>query len=163
MVYAFDAEPGKLIRPIPTSPRSRWRPGAGPRQLVIAPNGRFAYLINELNSTMTAYATMPRTGALTELQILPTLPADFTGDTSCAEVQITPAGRFLYGSNRGHDSLAIYAIDPDDGLMTAVGWERPAARSRATSGRSDRALHLRRQPGHATTSSCSGSTRRPAS
>ena len=109
-------------------PKVKCKPGAGPRQLVMHPKGGFAYLINELNSTMTAYRHDAATGALSELQILPTLPADFTGDTSCAEVQITPDGRFLYGSNRGHDTLAIYAIDPDTGLMTAVGWEPTGGR-----------------------------------
>jgi 6-phosphogluconolactonase len=87
------------------------------------PKGGFAYLINELDCTMTAYRHDAGTGALEALQTLPTLPEDFTGNSSCAEVQITPDGRFLYGSNRGHDSLAIYAIDQQTGMMTAVGWE----------------------------------------
>ena len=77
---------------------------------------------------MTAYAHDAATGGLEELQTLTTLPADFTGPTSCAEVQITPDGRFLYGSNRGHNSLAIYAIDAGRGTLTPVGWESTGGR-----------------------------------
>ena len=87
------------------------------------PNGRFAYLINELNSTMTAYAYDAGRGTLSELQTLSTLPAGFGGESTCAEVQMAPSGRFLYGSNRGHDSIVIYALDPDKGTMTLVGHE----------------------------------------
>ena len=83
------------------------------------PNGRFAYVINELNSTMSAYGYDPAKGTLSELQTLSTLPRDFTGQSSCAEVQIAPSGRFLYGSNRGHDSIVIYAIDEKDGTADA--------------------------------------------
>ena len=87
------------------------------------PEGGFAYLINELDSTMTAYVQDATTGALSELQTLPTLPDGFGGESTCAEVQITPNGSFLYGSNRGHNSLVIYEVDPSSGLMTQVGWE----------------------------------------
>ncbi len=121
MIYSLDAATGKVA---PASqPWVKTAPGAGPRQVVMHPKGDFAYLINELNSTMTAFAYDAETGALTELQTLSTLPPGFTEHTSCAEVQITPDGRFLYGSNRGHDSLVIYAIDPRTGLMTLVGHE----------------------------------------
>ena len=122
MIYEFDAEQGKL------TPNKNQRsvgvaPGAGPRQLVMHPNGRFAYVINELNSTMSAYGYDPANGTLSELQTLSTLPKDFTGQSSCAEVQIAPSGRFLYGSNRGHDSIVIYAVDDKDGRLTLVGHE----------------------------------------
>jgi len=120
MIYVLDPARGKLT-PNPNHASISVAPGAGPRQLVMHPNGRFAYLINELNSTMTAYAYDAGKGALRELQTLPTLPPGFTGTSSCAEVQIHPTGRFLYGSNRGHDTLAIYAIDPTSGLLTALG------------------------------------------
>lgn len=122
MIYAFDAEAG-TIAPNPAQPEISVAPGAGPRQLVMHPNGRFAYLINELNSTMTAYGYNAATGALTELQTLPTLPDDFAGHSSCAEVQIAPSGRFLYGSNRGSDTLVIYALDAHTGTMRRVGHE----------------------------------------
>jgi 6-phosphogluconolactonase len=126
-IYEFDAAAGKLTAN-PNQPAVKVKPGAGPRQLVMHPNGRFAYLINELNSTMTAYAYDAAKGTLTELQTLPTLPADFKGHSTCAEVQITPDGRFLYGSNRGHDSLAIYAVDPAKGTLAIVGHESTRGR-----------------------------------
>ncbi len=121
MIYELDQKTG-AVKPA-SQPWVSVAPGAGPRQLVMHPKGRFAYLINELNSTMTAYGYDSKTGALTELQTLSTLPAGFTGATSCAEVQITPDGKFLYGSNRGHNSLVIYAVDPDKGTLTVVGHE----------------------------------------
>jgi 6-phosphogluconolactonase len=127
VIYAFDEKTGKLT-PNPHQPIVKVKPGAGPRQLVFRPDGKFAYLINELNSTMTAYRYDARKGALKELQTLPTLPSDFVGHSTCAEVQITPDGRFLYGSNRGHDSLAIYRIDKTKGTMTLVGHESTRGR-----------------------------------
>ena len=120
IIFAFDAETGKLS--YADLPKVKCKPGAGPRQLVMHPKGGFAYLINELDCTMTAYRHDPATGALEAIHTLPTLPGDFTGASSCAEVQITPDGRFLYGSNRGHDSLAVYALDPASGRMTSRGW-----------------------------------------
>jgi 6-phosphogluconolactonase len=90
---------------------------------VFHPNGRFAYVINEHGNTMVAFAYDAATGALTELQTLPTLPGGFTEKSYCADVQVHPSGKFLYGSNRGHDSIVIYAIDPSTGRMTLVGHE----------------------------------------
>ncbi|MET3926015.1 lactonase family protein [Devosia sp. 2618] len=121
MVYELDTSNGS-VKPA-QQPFVSVKPGAGPRQLVMHPKGRFAYLINELNSTMTAYAYDKATGGLIELQTLSTLPEGYTGKTSCAEVQITPDGKFLYGSNRGHNSLAIYAVDAETGRLTAIGHE----------------------------------------
>ncbi len=121
MVYELNREDGSVTPA--TQPFVSTRPGAGPRQVVMHPGGRFAYLINELDSTMTAFAYDSATGGLTELQTLSTLPEGWTGKTSCAEVQITPDGKFLYGSNRGHNSLAIYAVAADTGLLTLVGHE----------------------------------------
>jgi 6-phosphogluconolactonase len=127
MIYELDAERGKLT-PNKHQPFISMAPGAGPRQLVMHPNGNFAYLINELNSTMTAYRYAAKKGMLKELQTLPTLPADFKGYSSCAEVQIAPSGKFLYGSNRGHDSLVIYAIDSKRGTLKLVGHESTRGR-----------------------------------
>lgn len=121
LVFAFDERTGTLT--VADVPKVEVTPGAGPRQLVMHPDGGSAYLINELNSTMTAYRHDAQTGALIEMQTLSTLPEGFEGETSCAEVQITPDGRFLYGSNRGHDSIAIYAVDPVGRKLTSVGWE----------------------------------------
>jgi 6-phosphogluconolactonase len=122
MIYELDAASGTLT-PNKNQPSIQTAPGAGPRQLAMHPNGRFAFLINELNSTMTSYRYDAAKGTLTELQTLSTLPADFKGHSSCAEVQIHPSGKFLYGSNRGHDSIVIYAVDPDTGGLTLVGHE----------------------------------------
>lgn len=122
-IYELDAEHG-VLTPNPNQPSVKvGPPGAGPRQLALHPNGRFAYLICELNSTMIAYAYDPARGTLSELQTLSTLPAGYSGDTTCAEVQVAPSGRFLYGSNRGHDSIAIFALDAETGTMTAIGHE----------------------------------------
>jgi 6-phosphogluconolactonase len=98
-------------------------PGAGPRHLDFHPNGRFAYVINELDLTMTAFAYDSKAGLLTELQVLPTLPAaaDKVG-ASAADVHVHRSGRFLYGSNRGHNSIVIYRLGAD-GRMTLVGHE----------------------------------------
>lgn len=127
MIYALDAARGTLT-PNPAQPWVATAPGAGPRQLVMHPGGGFAYLINELNSTMTAYRYDAARGALTELQTLSTLPAGFVGRSTCAEVQIAPSGRFLYGSNRGHDSIVIYAIDAKDGTLRLQGHESTRGR-----------------------------------
>jgi 6-phosphogluconolactonase len=120
VIYAFDERTGAL-KPNPHQPTQPVAPGAGPRQLVFSPGGRHAYLINELNSTMTAYAYESGTGRLSELQTLPTLPKGFTGHSTCAEVQISPDGRFLYGSNRGHNSIAVFRLDPASGRMSSIG------------------------------------------
>ena len=122
MIYVLDAVAGKLT-PNPNQPFIKMKPGAGPRQLVMHPNGKLAFLINELNSTMTSYCYDPDKGTLTEIETLSTLPADFKGESTCAEVQVHPSGRFLYGSNRGHDSIVIYGVDPASGGLTLVGHE----------------------------------------
>jgi 6-phosphogluconolactonase len=119
MIYELDAVHAK-VKPART-PWAAVRPGAGPRQLVMHPAGRFAYLINELNSTMTAFRYDDQQGTLEEMQTLSTLPDDFRGSSSCAEVQITPAGDLLFGSNRGHNSLVTYAIDPVQGTLRLLG------------------------------------------
>lgn len=95
-------------------------PGAGPRHLAFHPNGRFAYLINEMGCTMTAFSYEAARGALQELQTVSTLPAGCTNQNTCAEVEVHPSGKFLYGSNRGHDSIVVYALDAQTGRMTLV-------------------------------------------
>lgn len=127
LIYAFDAETGQLT-PNPRQAFAATAPGAGPRQVVMHPNGRFAYLINELNSTMSAYRYDAQAGMLTEIQTLPTLPNDFVDHSSCAEVQMSPSGHFLYGSNRGHDTVATYAVDSATGLLEMVGHEHTGGR-----------------------------------
>ncbi len=127
MIYTFDAERGKLEPN--DEPWVEVTAGAGPRQVVMHPGGGYAYLINELNSTMTAFRYDRDSGRLREIQTLSTLPADFKGASTCAEVQIAPSGKFLYGSNRGHDSIVIYAIDQTNGRLRCIGHESTQGKS----------------------------------
>jgi 6-phosphogluconolactonase len=95
-------------------------PGSGPRHFAFHPDGKHAFAINELNSTMTAYDYDPASGRLTPIQTLSTLPDGFTGKSYCAEVVVHPSGRFVYGSNRGDDSLAVFGFDPATGKLTPI-------------------------------------------
>src|SRR5688500_18642926 len=117
----FDPATGRMKPNVP--PQVAAAAGAGPRHMDFHPNGRFAYVINELDLTMTAYGYDAKTGLLRELQTLPTLPAaaDKVG-ASAADVHVHRSGRILYGSNRGHDSTVIYTLGAD-GRMTLVGHE----------------------------------------
>ncbi len=96
------------------------KPASGPRHLAFHPNGKYAYLIHELNSTMTALAYDADKGTFTELQTLSTIPADYKENNNPAEVKVSPDGKFLYGSNRGQNSIVVYAIDESTGKMTQV-------------------------------------------
>lgn len=119
MVYQFDQARGRLE---PNAvPWVTMRPGAGPRQVAFHPAGQFAYLINELDSTVVALAYDGRRGTFKELQMVPTLPEGFHGQSTCADVQVSPSGAFVYGSNRGHDSIVIYKVDQQTGRLTYVG------------------------------------------
>lgn len=100
-------------------PFVRTAPGTGPRHLTFSPDSKFVYACMELNGTVCAYKYSD--GTLTEIQTLPTLPDDFDGNNTTSEVVTTPDGRFLYVGNRGHESLAIYSIDPENGKLTALG------------------------------------------
>ncbi|MBM3497465.1 MAG: lactonase family protein [Armatimonadetes bacterium] len=127
MVYAFHAGRGTLTPHAP--PWAQVHPAAGPRHLAFHPSGRYVYVINELDSTLTAFAYDAGEGILTPLQTAPTLPGHFDGHSTCADVHVSPSGRFLYGSNRGHDSLVIYAIDASTGLLAYVGHEPTQGRN----------------------------------
>jgi len=116
-VYRFDASKG-VLEPHGAAPLD---PGSGPRHLAFHPSGRYAYVINELLSTLTAFAYDAEQGTLAPLQTVTTLPDGFSGTSSTAEVEVSPPGRFLYGSNRGHDSLAAFRIDASSGRLTPVG------------------------------------------
>ena len=96
--------------------------GAGPRHLCFHPGGRYLFVINETSSTITTLAWEAR-GALRELQTLSTVPEGFTGTNSCADLHVAPSGRFVYGSNRGHDSIAIFLFDEVGGELEALGHE----------------------------------------
>jgi 6-phosphogluconolactonase len=114
--YGFNAKTGAL-----TDPKIvKTAPGSGPRHLVFSPNGKYLYVIYELNSTIVTYAYDAPTGALKQLQSVSTLPADFKEFNKAAEIAIDRAGRFLYASNRGNDSIAVFAIDPRKGTLTLV-------------------------------------------
>ncbi len=95
-------------------------PGAGPRHIVFHPTQPRVYVINELDNTITSFAWDAKTGDLKTLASVPTLPADYKGDNTTAEITIHPNGKFLYGSNRGHDSIAIFSI-ADDGSLKSLG------------------------------------------
>ena len=95
-------------------------PGAGPRHSKFSADGKFLYVINELGGTIVTYACDPETGALTAKQTVSTLPAGYKGTSICAEIRLHPNGRFVYGSNRGHDSIAVFARNATDGTLTPV-------------------------------------------
>ncbi|MCY7352504.1 MAG: lactonase family protein [Cytophagaceae bacterium] len=113
--YRLDDQTGQLTPGTPTNVTK----GSGPRHFAFHPNGKFAYVIQELSGTVTAFDY--RDGSLTALQTLPTLPGDYKGGNSCADIHVSPDGKFLYGSNRGHDSIVIYAIDKKTGKLTLAG------------------------------------------
>ncbi|HEX2476783.1 MAG TPA: lactonase family protein, partial [Lacipirellulaceae bacterium] len=118
MIYKFDAANGKLA---PNKPAfAAVAPGAGPRHMVFRPDGRFAYVVNELNSTVTAFAYDANAGALKELQTVSTLPEYFDGPNTCAEIGIHPSGKYVYASNRGHDSVVLFAVDREKGILSYV-------------------------------------------
>ena len=119
LIYRFDPMKGKLTPNV--QPWVQVKAGAGPRHFAFHPNGEFAYVINELDNTITAFAYDGSKGTLAETQTIPTLPDDFTGTSYCADVQIHPSGRFLFGSNRGHDSITLFAIDATSGGLTFAG------------------------------------------
>ena len=126
-IYRFDQDSGGLT---PADPAFvEVNPGFGPRHFAFHPDGRRAHLINELASTITGFERDPESGALTEIQIIGTLPAGFSGSNTTAHVLVHPSGRFVYGSNRGHDSIAIFAVDEVAGRLTVVGHQSTGGRA----------------------------------
>jgi len=121
MVFRPNAKTGKLTPNRPAAVGAH--PGAGPRHFAFHPKKRFAYAINELDCSVTAFAFEPTSGALTELQTITTLPRPHQSTDTCADIHISPDGKFLYGSNRGHDSIAIFSINATTGKLTVVGHE----------------------------------------
>jgi 6-phosphogluconolactonase len=121
MIYRYEQERG-MFEPNDVA-CFKTKPGAGPRHLAFHPSGRFAYLINELDSTLTALLYDGARGSFKEIQVVPTLPRDFKGESTCADVHVCPSGDFVYSSNRGHDSLAIYGIDRKSGKLAYIGHE----------------------------------------
>jgi 6-phosphogluconolactonase len=118
MIYRFDRATGKLTPA--KQPFAELKPGAGPRHLSFHPSGKFLYVINELDSTMAAFKYNELSGTLTDIETVSTLPSDFSGTSYCADVHVSPSGKFLYGSNRGHNSIVVFQIDQQTGKLTLV-------------------------------------------
>ncbi len=120
LIYRLDAAQARLlphqpaVAPLP--------PGAGPRHLTFHPTGKYVYVINELGNSVTLFDYDARSGSLLQRQTISTLPNDFQGKSYCADVKVTPNGRFLYGTNRGHDSIAAYRVG-EDGRLTLIAVE----------------------------------------
>ena len=138
LVYRFDAETGALQPNDP--PFAPLEPGSGPRHLALAPDGRHVYCLNELRSTITVFAFDEKAGRLTALQTVGTLPPEAAGANSTAEIEVHPSGRFVYASNRGDDSVAVFAREAEGGRLTAVefvpaGGRRPRGFALSPGGR----------------------------
>ena len=117
-VYKYDSARGSLT---PNTPAfAKLDPGAGPRHFVLHPSGKFAYVVAEMGCTVTAFSVDLKQGTLHRLQTVSTLPKDFKGENDDAEIHIHPSGRFLYASNRGHDSIAVFAVDSQKGTLTEI-------------------------------------------
>lgn len=117
LIYRLDAIKATLTANRP--PFAKTPAGGGPRHLTFHPNGKHVYVINELANSVTLFDYDKETGSLAEKQTISTLPKDFTGKSYCADLKITPDGQILYGTNRGHDSIAAYRI-ADDGKLTLL-------------------------------------------
>jgi 6-phosphogluconolactonase len=119
IVYGFDSSKG-IFAPM-LSGFAKVKPGAGPRHLAFHPNGKFAYALSEMESSVTVFSYQAKNGAFTSLQTISALPKDYSGLKEAAEIAVHPSGKFLYTSNRGHDSIAIFAIDEKKGTLTSLG------------------------------------------
>ena len=119
-LYVFRADPatGKIEPNDP--PTAKVHPGGGPRHFTFHPSGRYSYAINELDSTVTAFSYDAERGAMEVIQTISTLPEGYEERTHTAEVVAHPSGKFLYGSNRGHDSIAVFSVDEGTGKLTSV-------------------------------------------
>lgn len=149
-VYRFDADDGKLIPDAP--PWATVPPGSGPRHLAFHPSGRFVFVINEILSTVSSFRYVPESGVLTPIETVSTIPEDFVGEPYTPDVQVgaaasrppvvgsnfasdihvAPSGRFVYGSNRGHDSIVIYSFDENTARLTVAGYQPTLGRTPRT-------------------------------
>jgi 6-phosphogluconolactonase len=118
LIYKFDVAKGSLTLNQP--PFAKASAGAGPRHFTFDRSGKFGYVLDEMGSTVEAFSYDASAGVLHPVQTISSLPKDFTGHNDAAEIVIHPSGRFLYASNRGHDSIAVFAIDPAKGTLTPV-------------------------------------------
>ena len=137
LVYRFDRAKGSLTLNDPQiyTTLAKADPGAGPRHFAFNPNGKFAYVVNEIQSTVSVLSYDGSAGVLRRLQTISTYPKDFSAHNDDAEIQVQPSGKFLYASNRGHDSIAVFAIDPDKGTLTLVEYA-------STKGRTPRSFEI---------------------
>ena len=119
LVYKLDPASGKLTPNDP--PSGSVPPGAGARHAAFSPDGKFLYVINEMGNSVTAFAWDAKRGALNEVQTVTTLPEGHKETSHCAEIVMHPSGKFVYGSNRGHDSIAAFTVDPKTGKLTPAG------------------------------------------
>jgi len=127
--YKFDDKTGKLT---PNTPAVIEPPaGHGPRHYVYHPNGKFLYFDNEQDSSVTAYKFDSATGTLEAFKTLSTLPDDFSGENSNAQIHMSPNGKFLYASNRGHNSVAMYSVNESSGSLTSLGQQPSLGTPRA--------------------------------
>jgi len=117
--FKIDTVEGKLLPN--EQPFVELQDGAGPRHFTFHPNGKYAYVINELDNTINAYTYKGSDGSLSELQSISTLPENFEGISYCADIHVHPNGKTLYGSNRGHDSIVILKIDENSGKLDLIG------------------------------------------
>ncbi len=131
--YRLDASAAKLTPADP--PFAAVAPGAGPRHLTFSADGKFVYVINEMASSVTVCRYDAQNAALTEVQTLSTLPPNFSGNNTAAEIVLHPNGNFLYASNRGHDSIAVFAVDKKSGRLSLV-------EHRSTQGRTPRCFAI---------------------
>jgi 6-phosphogluconolactonase len=118
LAYRFDARRGRLTPHDP--PFAPLKAGAGPRHMIFRPDGRFAYVGNELNSTITVFRYDSGAGVLHDVQTVSTLPKSFDGANTVAEIDVHPSGRWVYASNRGHNSVVLFNVDADHGTLTDV-------------------------------------------
>ena len=118
LAYKFDSAKGSLTANDP--PFAKLDAGAGPRHFALHPSGKFAYVVSEMHSSVTVFSSDLKSGTFHPVQTISALPKDFTGENDDAEIHVHPSGKFLYASNRGHDSIAVFAIDPHKGTLTLV-------------------------------------------
>ncbi len=140
LTYRYDAQRGTLRPGDP--PFTPVKPGAGPRHMVFRPDARFAYVVNELTSTITALTYDRAAGSLKELHTVSTVPEHFDGANSGAEIDVHPTGKYLYVSNRGHNSVVLFSIDPAKGTLTYIEEQGTGGRTPRHFGIEPSAQHL---------------------
>lgn len=126
-IFVFRFDNGRLVPTEQAFVASR--EGAGPRQVAVHPRAPLVFALNELDSSVTSYRFDPASGALDPLQVLPSLPSRYTGNSRAAELEVSADGRFLYASNRGSDSIAVFAIDTASGLLQPVQFAASGGRT----------------------------------